>query len=171
VAVVVIGGLGALVSDGSPDRARQLLDRFVDDADDLAAERGLDRVQLTGDAYVAACGVSRPHLDHAARAAAFVLEVRDALRDLDPDEELSVQAGIDVGPITVGLTGGNRLIHDTWGVTVQRATDLARMARAGEVLVSDECAALLASTYRFESGDRSGATLLVGVAETSGTGT
>ena len=80
VAVVVIGGLGTLVTDGSPDRARELLDRFVEEADDLAAERGLDRVQLTGDAYVAACGVSRPHLDHTARAAAFVLEVREALR-------------------------------------------------------------------------------------------
>ncbi len=171
VAVVVIGGLGALVTDGSPDRARELLDRFVDEADDLAAERGLDRVQLTGDAYVAACGVSRPHLDHAARAAAFVLDVRDALRDLDPDRELFVQAGLAVGPITVGLTGGDRLIHDTWGATVQRATDLARTARSGQVLVSDECVALLASTYRFEPGDRDDVMLLTSVAEPSGTAT
>jgi class 3 adenylate cyclase len=171
VAVVVIGGLGALVTDGSQDRARELLDRFVEEADDLAAERGLDRVQLTGDAYVAACGVSRPHLDHATRAAAFVLEVREALRDLDPDQELFVQAGLAVGPITVGLTGGDRLIHDTWGVTVQRATDLARRARAGQVLVSDECAALLASTYRLESRDRDDVMLLTGVAEPSGTAT
>ena len=137
VAVVVIGGLGTLVTDGSPDRARELLDRFVEEADDLAAERGLDRVQLTGDAYVAACGVSRPHLDHTARAAAFVLEVREALRDLDPDQELFVQAGLAVGPITVGLTGVNRMIQDTWGVTVQRAADMARTAQAGQVLVSD----------------------------------
>ena len=171
VAVVVIGGLGTLVTDGSPDRARELLDRFVEEADDLAAERGLDRVQLTGDAYVAACGVSRPHLDHTARTAAFVLEVREALRDLDPDQELFVQAGLAVGPITVGLTGGNRLIHDTWGVTVQRAADLARTAHAGQVLVSDECVAVLASTYRFESGDRDDVMLLSGVAEPSGTAT
>jgi class 3 adenylate cyclase len=150
VAVVVIGGLGALVSEGSTDRARQLLDRFVDDADDLAAERGLDRVQLTGDAYVAACGVSRPHLDHTARAAAFVLDVSEALRDLDAGAELFVQAGIAVGPITVGLTGGHRLIHDTWGSTIQRATDLARSARPGQVLVSDDVVSLLPSSYRFE---------------------
>lgn len=171
VAVVVVGGLGALVTDGSPDRARELLDRFVDEADDLAAEYGLDRVQLTGDAYVAACGVSRPHLDHTARAAAFVLDVRDTLRDLGVDHELSLQAGLAVGPITVGLTGGDRLIHDTWGVTVQRATDLARTARSGQVLVADECAALLASTYRLESGDRDDAMLLTGVVQSSGSTT
>jgi class 3 adenylate cyclase len=167
VAVVVIGGLGTLVSSGSPERARELLDRFVEEADELAAERGLDRVQLTGDTYVAACGVSRPHLDHSARAAAFVLDVREALHDLDPDNELFVQAGIDVGPITVGLTGGHRLIHDTWGVTIQRATDLARNARAGQVLVSDECVSVLPSTYRFESIGQNDARALTGVAEPS----
>ena len=166
-AVVVIDGLGALVSSGSPERARHLLDRFVDEADELAAERGLDRVQLTGDAYVAACGVSRPHLDHAARAAAFVVDLREALQDLDPEGELSIHAGIDVGPITVGLTGGHRLIHDTWGVTIQRATDLARSARPGQVLVSDDCVAVLPSTYRFESIDQDGASVLSGVSMAS----
>ena len=167
VAVVVIDGLGALVTAGSPERARLLLDRFVDEADELAAERGLDRVQLTGDAYVAACGVSRPHLDHAARAAAFVVDVREALQDLDPDGQLSIHAGIDVGPVTVGLTGGRRLIHDTWGVTIQRATDLARSARSGQVLVSVECVALLPSTYRFESTGQDDVRVLSGVSVSS----
>ncbi len=167
VAVIVIDGLGTLVTGGSPERARQLLDRFVDEADELAGERGLDRVQLTGDAYVAACGVSRPHLDHAARAAAFVLDVRESLLDLDPDGQLSVRAGIDVGPITVGLTGGHRLIHDTWGVTIQRATDLARNARSGQVLVSAECVAMLPSSYRFEATGRDDVSVLSDMAESS----
>ena len=162
VAVVVVGGLGALVSSGSPDRARQLLDGFVDEADDIAAERGLDRVQLSGDAYVAACGVSRPHLDHVARAAAFVLEVGDVVRDLDPDGQLYIRAGLDVGPITVGLTGGSKLTHDTWGATVQNASDLARSARRNQVLVSDACRALLPVSYRVEATDHDGAGALVG---------
>ena len=172
VAVVVIGGLGALVSGGSTERARQLLDRFVDDADDLAAERGLDRVQLTGDAYVAACGVSRPHLDHTApRAAAFVLDVSEALHDLDPGAELFIQAGIDVGPITVGLTGGRRLIHDTWGTTIQRATDLARSAQPGQVLVSDGAVSLLPSSYRVEPTRYDGVSAMTAMVERNGVST
>ncbi len=168
VAVVVVGGLGTLVSEGSPDRARELLDRFVGEADDLAAERGLDRVQLSGDAYVAACGVSRPHLDHAARAAAFVLDVCDVLHDLDPDGDLYVRAGLDVGPITVGLTGGSKLVHDTWGATVQGATDLARSARRNQVLVSDACQALLPESYRLEAADHDHARALTGLESESG---
>ncbi len=150
VAVVVIGGLGKLMAAGEPERARGLLDRFVADADELVAERKLDRLQLTGDTYVAACGVSRPHLDHTARAAGFLLDVFDVLDDLDPDDELFVRAGLAVGPLTVGLTGGSQLIHETWGVTVQRATDLARSARPGQILVSSECGRLLPERYRLE---------------------
>ncbi len=162
VAVLVIGGLGKLVSAGSTEHARTLLDRFVTEADELAAERQLDRVQLTGDTYVAACGVSRPHLDHAARTAAFVVDIFDVLADLDPDGELDVRAAIDVGPITVGLTGGSRLVHDTWGVTVQHATDLARSAAPGDILVSGAGQQLLPATYRLTaSGVEDAAVLTV----------
>ena len=82
-----------------------------------------------------------------------------------------VQAGLAVGPITVGLPGGNRLIPATWGVTVQRAAVVAGTAQAGQAHVSDECVALLASSYGFESGVRDDVMLLSGVAEPSGTAT
>ena len=169
VAVLVIGGLGTLVTAGTPERARELLDRFVDEADELAAERGLDRIQLSGDSYVAACGVSRPYLDHAARAADFVLDVCEMLGDLDPDGGLYVRAGLDVGPITVGLTGGARLIHDTWGSTVQVAVDLARSARRGQVLVSEACRTHLPAKYVLEPTDRGSVSVLDGVAVDSET--
>jgi class 3 adenylate cyclase len=169
VAVLVIGGLGTLVTAGTPERARELLDRFVDEADELAAERGLDRIQLSGDSYVAACGVSRPYLDHAARAADFVLDVCEMLGDLDPDGGLYVRAGLDVGPITVGLTGGARLIHDTWGSTVQVAVDLARSARRGQILVSEACRTHLPAKYVLEPTDRGGVSVLDGVAVDSET--
>lgn len=136
VAVVVIGGLGAVMRERSPDEARAILDRVVAEADDLAAERGLDRLRLTGDAYVAACGITRLHLDHASRAVAFVLDVVELIDDLDADGRVTVSAGVDSGPVTVALTGGDRLVHETWGSTVVGAGDLARRARPGEILVS-----------------------------------
>ncbi len=82
VAVVVISGLGALMEARSADEARELLDQFVEEADALARQRGLERIRLTGDAYFAACGTVRPYIDHAARSVAFALDVRDLVRDL-----------------------------------------------------------------------------------------
>ncbi|MBT8240677.1 MAG: adenylate/guanylate cyclase domain-containing protein [Acidimicrobiia bacterium] len=137
VAVVVIGGLGSLMRAGSTDAARALLDRFVEESDALAKQRGLERIRLTGDAYFAACGTVRPHIDHASRAVSFVLDVRNLVADLGDDGRLiSMHAGVDTGPVTVGLTGGSGLVYDAWGPTVQGAADLARRSGSNEVLIS-----------------------------------
>lgn len=150
VAVIVVRGLGSLIADGSPDRAREVLDRLVEEADDAARDHGLERVQLTGDAYFAACGVTRVHLDHASRATSFVLDVFDLIDDLESDGAISVSAGLDTGPIAVGLTGGERLVHDTWGPTVQAAADLARTARPGQILASAAVQAQLPANFEVE---------------------
>jgi class 3 adenylate cyclase len=153
VAAIVIHGLGAVMRERSTDKTRDFLDDFIGEADVLAKKHGLDRVQLTGDAYVAACGTVRPHLDHAQRGAAFILDMRDLVEDLaDGDEAIEIGGGLASGPITVGLTGGSNLVFDAWGPAMRIATDLARRAAPGEVLVSDAARSLLPSNFLTETG-------------------
>lgn len=154
IAVVVVRGLGPLLRSGSRD-ARALLDRFVEEVDVLARQRGLERIRLTGDAYFAGCGTVRPRIDHAARALAFVLDVQELLKDLSDDtsQSISMSAGVDSGPVTVGLTGGPALVYDAWGVTVQRAADLARRAAPNTVLVSASTRAQLPRTFETDDSD------------------
>lgn len=149
IAAVVIRGLGQLLHAGSRDDARMLLDRFVEEADALARQRGLERIRLTGDTYVAGCGTVRPHIDHAARSVGFVLDVRELVHDLadDAGHRISVSVGLDSGPVTVGLTGGSGLVYDAWGATVQHASDLARRADVGEVLVTRSVRSQLPATF------------------------
>lgn len=155
VAVIVIHGLGALMREGSTDQARDLLDDFIAEADALAKNHGLDRIRLTGDAYVAACGTVRPHLDHAQRAATFALEMRVLVEELsDGNEQIQIGGGLDSGPVTVGLTGGSRLVYDSWGPTIRTATDLAHRARPGEMLISPTTRELLPPSFR--TSDTSG---------------
>jgi class 3 adenylate cyclase len=166
-AVIVIRGLGPLMRAGTKDDARMLLDRFVEETDALAKQRGLERIRLTGDAYFATCGTVRPHIDHAARAVAFVLDVRDLVRDLGDDGEvISMSAGVDSGPVTVGLTRGSGLVYDAWGSTVQRATDLAWQAASNTVLVSAAVRSQLPSRFVTEDDagpiDVHGATIVSG---------
>lgn len=152
VAAVVIRGLGALMRTGSTEAARELLDDFIAEADSLAKKHGLDRIRLTGDSYVAACGTVRPHLDHGQRAAAFVLDMRELVDELaDGNGTIRSGGGLASGPVTVGLTGGSRLVYESWGPTVRNATELAQRAGAGEVLVSRTTQALLPSSFRTES--------------------
>ncbi len=168
VAVVVLHGLGALLRGGSAGDARTFVDQFITDADALATQRGLDRVRLTGDAYYASCGTSRPHLDHAQRAAWFVLDVRELIRDLAADESVAVTvgAGLDSGPVTVGLTGGSRLVYDAWGTTVQTAAELARRAAPSQILASESTRMQLPASFATE--EYSGPTGPTGVAVVTG---
>jgi class 3 adenylate cyclase len=152
IAVLLVRGLGPLLRSGSKNEARLLLDRFVEEADVLAKQRGLERIRLTGDSYVAGCGTVRPHIDHAARTLAFVLDVRELLRDLSDDasQTISISAGVDSGPVTVGLTGGTGLVYDAWGATVQRAAELAQRATPDTVLVSTSTRTQLPTTFTID---------------------
>ncbi len=118
----------------------------------MARQRGLERIRLTGDAYFAACGTVRPHIDHAARAVQFALDVHDLVLDLRYDEHGQVQLGaaVDSGPVTVGLTGGAGLVFDAWGATVQRAADMARRAGPDGVVVSAAVRSQLPSSFLVE---------------------
>lgn len=138
VAVVVVEGLGAALARRGERALRELLEDVVAELDALAADCGLERVKVTGDGYYAVCGVSRPYLDHAARATSFALGARDLVAELAAHhgEALSVRVGVDSGPVAVGLTGGEGLVVDAWGPAVSGASELARHAVGGLVTVS-----------------------------------
>jgi class 3 adenylate cyclase len=144
VVVVVVLGLGELVRRGGPSRLG-LVDRLHAELDELADHHGLDRIKVVGDAYFASCGHDRPFIDHAPRVVAFATDARDAVRAIGAEQgdRLAVGAGVQTGRVTVGMTGGARLVYDVWGETVTMADQLARRAGPNVVLVSDTVRKLL----------------------------
>lgn len=144
VAVVVVLGLGELVRSSDIRRSRMLVDRVHEELDRLAEVHGLDRVKVVGDAYFAACGHDRPFIDHAPRVVAFAADARTAIRELATDwAPLDAAVGVHTGRVTVGMTGGSRLLYDVWGDTVTAAHHLARRAGSGGIVLSDATHALL----------------------------
>lgn len=140
VAVFVIGGLGELVHGRSVEESRDVVNALVNELDELTSANGLERVKVVGDTYYAACGLAAAHLDHAPRAVKFALEARAAVEPIGEASglRLDLSAGIHSGTVTVGLTGGSRLVYDLWGETVSTAHRLSRLARPGEILISGE---------------------------------
>lgn len=139
VGVVVVLGLGGLVGAGRSGQDRRLLDELHAELDDIAQEHGLDRIKVVGDSYFAACGHDRPYLDHAPRVVAFAEEVAAAVRTVARTSSVALDTaiGISTGPVTVGMSGGARLVYDVWGPTVTTAHDLARSARRGQIALTD----------------------------------
>lgn len=145
VVVLVVLGLNDLVHPDSDSSDRDLIDRMHSELDELADQHGLDRIKVVGDAYFAAVGHDRPYIDNAPRAVGFAADAHHLLRDLSADSpaDLDVAVGIDTGPVTVGMTGGSRLIYDVWGNTVTIAHNLARRAPRGEILMTTRTRELL----------------------------
>lgn len=138
VAAISISGLAELAAELSPDRRREILNMFVDEADALANLNGLERVKMTGDGYFAVCGTETPYLDHTQRTLTFTAQLRDALARYGHENDLSIsmRAGVDSGTVTVGLIGDSRLVYDLWGEAVDRATALSRIAEPGTILMT-----------------------------------
>lgn len=155
VTVLVLHGLGALVRGDGGDRARDVLDRLVDEVDEIAQRHGVDRLRLGGDSYHAVSGAIRPLLDHAPRSAAFALEVREVVGAFaaDADVALGVGTGLASGPVTIGLTRGDRMVFDAWGSTVDRAGELARTAAPGVILVDESAVARLPTEFTTDDSD------------------
>ncbi len=159
VVVLVVLGMGALVRAGDTGTNRDLVDRLHSELDGLAEQHGLDRVKIVGDAYFAACGHDRPFIDHAPRVVTFATDARDAIRSIGAgaSTKLDVAVGVDTGPVTVGMTGSERLIYDVWGETVSRAHLLARSAGTGAIVLSDTTHSMLPDQIPSQATDVAGA--------------
>jgi class 3 adenylate cyclase/CHASE3 domain sensor protein len=97
-----------------------------------------------GDGILAFFGDPIPFEDHAERAVATALEMRQRLRNLrtrwtlQRDEELNVGIGISTGYVTVGNIGSaTRTEYTVIGNHVRLASHLAQIAGPDQILVSD----------------------------------
>jgi class 3 adenylate cyclase len=145
VVVVVVAGLGELVRSGDQRSSRELVGHLHAQLDEVGLVHGVDRVKIIGDAYYGVCGHDRLYIDHGPRVVAFAVDARDAVRDAASRSSVDVDVAVAIhtGPVTVGMTGGQRLVYDVFGETVSLAHQLARLAPTGDIVVSDATRRLL----------------------------
>ncbi|GIQ90224.1 hypothetical protein KIPB_012940, partial [Kipferlia bialata] len=58
---------------------------------------------------------------------------------------VGVRVGITTGPLTGGVLGGQRLLYDVWGDTVNTAARLSATAALGEIYISEQASNALFS--------------------------
>jgi class 3 adenylate cyclase/CHASE3 domain sensor protein len=105
--------------------------------------------KYVGDGILSFFGDPIPFEDHAERAVATALEMRQGLRDLRTrwalprDEELNVGIGISTGYVTVGNIGSaTRTEYTVIGNHVNLASHLAQVAGPDQILVSERTLAV-----------------------------
>ena len=137
VVVAVMDDAATYGSGLFPTGEKGRLESIVRTLDQMARDHGLKRVKVVGDRWIAVCGLDTPYVDHVARSVALAADAAGLQGDAQAQGEgLSISVGVSAGPVSAGLAGSDRLVYDAWGPTVTEAVDLARAAKAGEVVVS-----------------------------------
>jgi class 3 adenylate cyclase len=129
-----------------------LLNELFGKFDAAAARLGVEKIETTGDGYLAVGGAPEP-LDHHPQAVAeFGLAVLDAARAtrVSESEHVEVRVGIHTGPVFGGVIGESRFHYKIFGETVNVASRIQAQSRPGRVLVSETAYKRLRTLYVLE---------------------
>lgn len=125
--------------DPNAEESLALLKELVVAFDEAAEQLGVEKVKTIGSSYFAVCGLSVQRPDHVSRIVEFARDLIAILRrfNAERDLNLSVDIGINAGPVVGGIVGRNKFIYDLWGDTVNIARGLPS-GNSMEVIVTDE---------------------------------
>ena len=112
-----------LSAEVSPNEMVGLLNEIFSHFDSLIDLYGVEKIETVGDEYMAACGVPRPHPQHAQAIARLALDMSSYMASLTPryGRRLEVRIGIHSGPIVAGVIGRKKFAFELFGDTVNTA--------------------------------------------------
>jgi class 3 adenylate cyclase len=136
----------------APQQVVRFLNELFSVFDQLAQQRGLEKIKTIGDAYMVVGGLPDPRPDHAEAVAEMALAMREEIaRRADPSgRPLAVRIGIDTGPVVAGVIGTSKFSYDLWGDAVNTVSRMESGGVAGCIQVTARTYQRLQSGYRFE---------------------
>jgi class 3 adenylate cyclase len=151
VLIADIVGFTARSAETEPDLLVAELNRVFSRADELAAKHGIERIKTLGDGYLAVCGLPDPAPDHAARMAAFALDLRLAAGELAETvwPGLAFRIVMHSGPVVAGVIGRTKFAYDVWGDTVNTAARMEEVCEPGEILLTETAKGALPAGFTF----------------------
>ncbi len=155
-------GFTAFSETAAPEEVMQLLQQYYEVIGAAVTEGGGTIKDLAGDGILTLVGAPIPYADHAQRAVAMALEMRDRGRQVlshwqKLGLDLGLGLGIASGYVTVGAIGGERrLEYAAVGPPVNLAARLCALAESGQILADQRTAGLIGdngAAHRFEKLD------------------
>jgi adenylate cyclase len=152
-------GFTAFAETAAPEDVIHFLREYYEMVGQAVTDSGGSILGFAGDGVVALVGAPITMADHAHRAVAIALEVRNRFHPmLDHWSRLGLQLGLGVGIasgfVTVGTIGSSdHLEYTAVGPPVNLAARLSSYAEAGQVLVDQRTIGLIGENnrFRFES--------------------
>lgn len=137
VAYARLSGFDALSQAYGEDQSMAILSDVVAAFDEAAEQHGVEKVRTIGSSYLAASGLSVDRPDHTARVVEFAREMVRIVRRFNAERgtALTLEVGINTGPVVGGLVGRRKFIYDLWGDTVRLAREIEDQG-AGAIVVT-----------------------------------
>ena len=143
-----------LGSELDPEAVRSIMSRYFEAASRAVEHHGGTVEKFIGDAVMAVFGIPAVHEDDALRAVRAVVEMHEAVdelnRELEQEQgiELQLRTGVNTGEVVVGdPADGQTLVT---GDTVNVAARLEQAAGPGEILIGEATHRLVRDAVRLE---------------------
>lgn len=145
-------GFTELSSQMTPAAVVKYLNHLFSVFDHLAAELGVEKVKMIGDAYMVISGAPEPQAHHAEIIGEMALRMIERAAAVNDQYEMPLQLriGISSGPVVGGIVGTHRFLYDVWGDAVNVASRLEALGSPGRIHVSDTTARRLADWFELE---------------------
>lgn len=144
VSVAQMRGLGGVANRLPPHEMQLMLDAFAEEMSECILATGSTVGQMTGDTVTGIFGSPRYHRDHALRAVTAACLQIDRIAKL---HDAFSKQGRELPPCTIAIATGELLLAvvetashracHALGETVEHAAALARVARPGEVVLTE----------------------------------
>ena len=107
--------------------------------DHAATALGIEKIETTGDGYLAVAGAPGPLDEHPGAAARFAFAIVEAACStlIAESEHVQVRVGVHTGPVFAGVIGESRFHYKIFGETVNVASRIQHQSHSGRVLVSE----------------------------------
>jgi adenylate cyclase len=147
-----MAGFTSRASDTAPEALVKFLNDVFTRLDGLVQRHRLEKIKITGDAYMVVSGVPAPRPDHAAALADLALDMRDALSGLADANARPVlfRMGLASGPVVAGVVGTRKFFYDVWGDAVNTASRMESTGETGKIHVAPETYELLRAQFDLE---------------------
>ncbi|WP_179138029.1 adenylate/guanylate cyclase domain-containing protein [Candidatus Entotheonella palauensis] len=146
-------GLGALTAERDAPDIVDLFTELMQALDNYAGQYAMETLKMSGQRYMAVCGLSVLRLDHDKRTVDFALSALTTLHQFNYKHgtALSLRIGVHSGSAIAGLMGIDTQspTYDVWGESVNIAGYLNEVASLNTIVVSKDVHDRLSDLYPF----------------------
>lgn len=153
VMAIQIVGLAKSTEQQGVQTVANAFNEFIAQLDDNGEKLDVERLDCFGDRYIAACGLTKPRLDHAKRAVDFAQEALNLVKVVNHKYNLglNLRIGIHTGRVTAALIGQKKFRYDLWGEALSIAIQLERHAEPNTILVTQAVCDLVRDLFPFDA--------------------